>query len=79
MSNSFTPTADVSDDFLNASPALVTPEKKKKVVTSVYKLGPLKITRKKEVRTDKKPSVPAKLMQKLFTCGTDCTTAACAD
>eukprot|EP00984_Skeletonema_dohrnii_P019365 scaffold9223_cov72-Skeletonema_dohrnii-CCMP3373.AAC.3 len=61
------PTTDGHDDF-------VTPEKKKKV-TTVYKLGPLKITKTKEVRTDKKPSGPAKLMQKIFTCG-DCNSTA---
>eukprot|EP00985_Skeletonema_marinoi_P028667 scaffold25663_cov105-Skeletonema_marinoi.AAC.2 len=66
-STSTTPTTDGHDDF-------VTPEKKKKV-TTVYKLGPLKITKTKEVRTDKKPSGPAKLMQKIFTCG-DCNSTA---
>jgi hypothetical protein len=70
-STSTTPTTDGNDDFIAAS---TDPEKKKKV-TTVYKLGPLKITKTKEVRTDKKPSGPAKLMQKIFTCG-DCNSTA---
>ncbi len=81
-SNASTPTtADGSHedmDFLadESSPA---PEKKKHT-THVYKLGPLKITKKKEVRpgTEKPKSLPARVVQKMFSCGGDCATA-CAD
>ena len=74
-SNSSTPTtADGSHEDMD----FITPEKKK-YTTSVYKLGPLKITRKKEVRTDKKPSMPTRVMQKMFSCGGHCAAANCAD
>lgn len=77
MSNSSTPTtADFSDeDFLTTQPAPA----KKKYTTAVYKLGPLKITRKKEVRMDKKPSMTTRVMQKMFSCNGNCAAAACAD
>ena len=73
MKNPATPaTVDDRDDLVDTSPL---PEKKEKV--STYKIGPLKITRTKRVRTDKKNSGvgAAKLVQKLFTCGGDCTSA----
>ncbi len=80
-SNASTPTtADGSHedmDFLHEPTP--TPEKKK-YTTRVYKLGPLKITKKKEVRpgTEKPKSLPARVVQKMFSCGGDCATA-CAD
>lgn len=71
MKNPSTPsTVDDRDDLVDTSPL---PETKEKV--STYKIGPLKITRTKRVRTDKKNSGAAKLVQKLFTCGGDCTSA----
>ena len=72
MKNPSTPStvADDRDDLVDTSPI---PETKEKV--STYKIGPLKITRTRRVRTDKKPMGAAKFVQKLFTCGGDCTSA----
>ena len=80
-SNASTPTtADGShedSEFLASPPPA--PEKKK-YTTHVYKMGPLKITKKKEVRpgTEKPKSLPARVVQKMFSCGGECATA-CAD
>ncbi len=75
-SNASTPTTadDSHEDFLDTKPPA--PEKKKYTFQE-YKLGPLKITRKKEVRaeTGKKASLPARVVQKMFSCGGEC--AAC--
>eukprot|EP00986_Skeletonema_menzelii_P012206 scaffold6619_cov146-Skeletonema_menzelii.AAC.12 len=59
MKNPSTPsTVDDRDDLVDTSPL---PETKEKV--STYKIGPLKITRTKRVRTDKKNSGAAKLIE----------------
>ena len=63
MSNPSTSASDDNGDLIDQAPI---PEKK--TVTKVYNLGPLRITRRKEVRTDKKPSLSEKVMKKMFTC-----------